>query len=149
MSLNFDLTAVKERLGEERYEFLTTSPETRGKENAKWHPVTDRLIWWTMALGLNRIEESNLAEWYFRTAFLQKIDGPEFQYNDGRKVYLTKQDIKNHIGLRTNVTTETRAAWLKRVIDSTKIDLASGEPEPGIAISAQEHIDVIYSQNQG
>ena len=149
MSLNFDLTAVAERLGD-RYDLITTSPETRGKpdDEQKWHPVTDRLIWLTMAVDLGVITEANLDEWCFRVALIEKLDGPTFTFMDGRKVSMTRKDIENHIGLRTNVSDKKRAAWVARIVAGAddRLKLASGEPEPGLAISAGEQIDLIAKE---
>lgn len=61
---------------------------------------------------------------------------------------LTRQDVVNHIGLRTNVSEEKRKAWIVRIVDgnSYQIKLASGEPQEGLALSAQEQVDLIQSE---
>jgi hypothetical protein len=116
MSLNFNLEDVKKRLGDERWEEVTTHPEDLGKEKKRWHPVTDTLIWKTMSIDLGEITEANLDEWWFRVRLLQLLDGgPELHGGIG-SFYLTRQDIDDHIGLSTNVSDKSRAEWLKRVL---------------------------------
>lgn len=147
MSLNFDLKAVKTRLGEARYEEVTTS--LIEENNAKqWHTVTNSLIWLSMGVGLGRITEDNIKEWSFRLALIEKIDGPSIQFNDGRKVSITEEDLRNHIGLSTNVSDEKRAAWVKRAIEGSayRLKLASGAPEDGLAISALDQVNLIHRE---
>jgi len=150
MSLNFDLTAVRSNLGEERYKLITTDLTTRNEPEGKqkWHTVTNTLIWGTMSVGLGKITAENIDEWSFRLALIQKLFGTDIQFGDGRKVQLTRQDVVNHIGLRTNVSEEKRKAWIVRIVDgnSYQIKLASGEPQEGLAISAQEQVDLIQSE---
>lgn len=147
MSLNFDLTAVKTRLGDERYEELTTSLIERDGEKL-WHDVTNQLVWMSMAVGLGKIEEKNLDEWSFRIAFLEKLDGPSFRFNDGRQFGFTRRDLEDHVGLRTNVTEEKRSAWIKRIVEAQayRIKLPSGEPQEGLAISAHEQVNLIHRE---
>lgn len=133
MSLNFDLSAVKTRLGD-RWDEVTTSPETRDlpEGQQKWHPVTDTLIWMSMAVDLGKITEANVDEWCFRIGLINRITGkPNLRGSLG--VYtLTRKDIENHIGMTTNVTTKTRSSWLTRIfkpgsVDSNKVSLQATE----------------------
>ena len=117
MSLNFDLTAVKTRLGD-RYDDITTSPETRNlpEGEQKWHPVTNHLIWQTMVVGLSSIDETNVDEWCFRLGLLRCInDRPDLSGGIG-EFNLNRNDVVNHIGLKTNVTGEKRGAWVSRML---------------------------------
>lgn len=116
MSLNYDLTAVKTRLGD-RYEEITTSPETRHlpEDQQKWHPVTDTLIWMSMAVDLRNITEANVDEWCFRVGLINRITGSANLVGQLGAYFLTRKDIENHIGMFTNVTTHSRVEWLKRI----------------------------------
>lgn len=114
MSLNFDLTEVQKRLGD-RWEEVTTYPDDIGKEKQRWHPVTDSLIWKTMAVDLGIIKEDNIDEWVWRLQFLQALDGAEFSDGEGNEAYITRQDVEDHIGLRTNVINKTRKQFLEKL----------------------------------
>jgi len=98
MALTWDVTNV------------TNSEEiTEGNE---WG-ITETTIWMTMMLGLSGITEANVDEFVARSALCQAIDGPLLSMN-GKSVYVTEEMIRRRVGLRTNVTEEKRAAWLKR-----------------------------------
>lgn len=116
MSLNFDFTAVIKRLGQEEFAKLTSSPYDKDK----WHPVTNALIWGSLAVGLGDIKEDNVDEWSFRLRLLQLLGfNGTLEYNDGSSIQLTRKDVENHIGMRTNVTNEKRNAWLSHVVKSS------------------------------
>jgi hypothetical protein len=139
MSLNFDLTACKTRLGEERYEEITTSPW----DSKKWHPVTDSLIWNCMFTGLGEITEKNVDEFAARLAILRMKHGPELRYGDGSSVALTHKDVENHIGLRTNAfPVKTRAKWLAEVFSTSNDEKKDGGP------SAHEQVCAVYDKQQ-
>lgn len=133
MSLNFDLSAVKTRLGD-RWDEVTTSPDTRHlpEGEQKWHPVTDTLIWMTMAIDLGKITEENVDEWCFRVGLINRIAGrPNLRGSLGDYT-LTRKDIENHIGMHTNVTSSKRSTWLARIfkpgsVDSNKVSLTATE----------------------
>lgn len=139
MSLNFDLTACKTRLGEARYNSITTSPW----DSKKWHPVTDSLIWNCMFTGLGEITEKNVDEFAARLAILRMKHGDELQYGDGTSVALTRKDVENHIGLRTNAfPAKTRAKWLAEVFGDVNGRMKEGE------LSAHEKVCAIYDKQQ-
>lgn len=133
MSLNFDLSAVKTRLGD-RWEEVTTSPDTRHlpEDQQKWHPVTDTLIWMALAVDLGKITEDNIDEWCFRVGLINRITGRPNLSGGLGDYTLTRKDIENHIGMSTNVTTRSRSAWLTRIfkpgsMDSNMVSLADTE----------------------
>lgn len=124
MSLNFDLTKVRERLGEERWDLITTSYETRGKPdgNQQWHPVTDALIWATMMVDLGSITEKNIDEWCFRMGLILKLTGKAHLVGSLGSYFISRADIENHIGLKTNVTTKSRSAFLTKIFGHNSSD---------------------------
>jgi hypothetical protein len=91
MSLNWDA-----RKCGERWEALP--PEKR-----------ESLIFATMFVDMGEITEANHQEFYKRYVQFNMACG----YPD---LYLTAQDIKDAIGLNTNVSTTTPAAWKKFLI---------------------------------
>lgn len=141
MSLNFDLSAVK------NYETVTTHPNDLNEEKQRWHPVTDALIWKMLAIDINSIKEDNVDEVWFRIRLLQILDGPEFRWGghsgvEQSEASLTKQDVIDHIGLSTNVSTKSRKDWLVKVfqVKSSRFNetLNGGQ-------SAHQVIDAFYA----
>lgn len=107
---------------------VTTSPDTRDKEDQKWHPVTHALIMHSMTLGYGHISEKNYKEIALRWAQYQHACGEVLGYQLMEKVYITEEDVRMHIGLRTNVGWISKAKWhahLLKIITSecrTKLD---------------------------
>jgi hypothetical protein len=135
MSLNFDFKEMIDRVGQAEFERFTTSPypATDG-EGVKWHPVTNSLIWSSMTLQLGSITEGNVKEWAFRLRMLQLVGGDLPEFSDGDyKVWITEQDIRNHIGMRTNVTTKTREQWLKQQFGKGTEHMLKKLDQPGSA----------------
>ena len=105
MALNFDVSNIAD------YQNITTSPFNENK----WHPVTEYLVFALMGIGVNEIKVGNVDEVFRRVAIHQKLHGPALEYYiPPTTIYVTLQDIKNHIGLRTNVSTLTAAEFNKR-----------------------------------
>jgi hypothetical protein len=87
----------------------------------KLNPVTESLIWLTMGIGMGSITEDNQSDFYCRVVMYEKLFGTMLSYwKDSKKVSvpITPEDIQNHIGLSTNVSKETDAAWRKRIIQN-------------------------------
>ncbi len=113
MSLNWDLSKAED------WESLKTDEE--------W-PVTQTLIFRTMAVGIGEITEKTLPEFYARIAFLERLNGSFVKAQDDSGAWvdrpITVDDIRRRIGLTTNVfPQETRAKWAKRQADSVLTDL--------------------------
>ncbi|MAH47417.1 hypothetical protein CMI37_16455 [Candidatus Pacearchaeota archaeon] len=77
-------------------------------------PVTNCLIWATMSIDMGRITEDNWQEFFARIALVERCSGSFMQEEaeDGKWVgrTFTPEEIRAHIGLRTNVST---TGWLK------------------------------------
>lgn len=113
MSLTWDLTKIKD------YKELCWIPDTveGNPEQVRINPVTESLIWTTITVGMGFIEEKNLDEFAYRLFFYEQAFGASL-YREGKDRFITYEEIKAHIGLRTNVyPTETRAKWEKRMKD--------------------------------
>ena len=74
--------------------------------------ITDAVIWLTMAVGLGEITEKNCEEFARRAALVQMLNGSWLI----RGIYVTEDMIRRRIGLHTNVSDETWAAWSKRYL---------------------------------
>lgn len=110
MSLNWNVTNVANK--DEVCFFTATKDEpSRGEKKGEQylHPVTNALIWWTMAVGIGRITKENAGEFAVRVQMLQQLD------ETPSEAHVTYEQVKAHVGLVTNVSNETRAQFLKKV----------------------------------
>lgn len=104
MALHWDVSTVGNGYG-----IVDKDEEGRGN----LHPVTHGLIWATMAVGLGRITEGNAAEFGARLDLWQDLHGAFMSGPDG-PVRITREEVLANVGLKCNVSDETRAAWIKR-----------------------------------
>lgn len=95
MSLDWKLTKIKD------YENVCwrADKESGGRCLA---PVTDALIWATMAVDLGRITAENADDFYRRLHLWEMVAGRSI-FNDGEPRFITLDEVKTHIGLSTNV----------------------------------------------
>src|SRR4051812_47317628 len=114
MSLNWDITKV-ENSSELCYIVppveWNVPPAMLYEDGTMLNPKTKALIFLTMHTGIAVITEENAAEFYARSNVIERLLG---ETNP-----ITFEDVKAHIGLRTNAfqkggKDETRAAWYKR-----------------------------------
>ncbi len=93
-----------------------------GGEPDQWwrmNTVTQALIWRTMNVGIGAITEKNLTEFCVRMKYLDRLIGPSISKpnpdGDGFiDIAITPEQIRDHIGLTTNVfpkTTERKFVW--------------------------------------
>lgn len=73
--------------------------------------VTNNLIWATLAVDIGDITEDNAEEFHHRLALLTALRG--VNWND-----ISLQDIKNHVGLHTNVSTKTWKEFSTKVLEN-------------------------------
>ena len=104
MSLTVDTRSVK------KYTELCYEPKNN---NGKYlyKEKTSYLAFASPAIGIGDITQKNYREVYLRHKFLchlneYKLDCP-----------VTLQDVKNHIGLKTNVAFESKRAWKNRIVN--------------------------------
>ena len=114
MSLTWDITDIKdydtlcwEVATEDREgDFLTTE---RVKGEKYLSTVTDVLIWATMSTEMGEITEDSAAEFYARMHLIHYTNG-------GRdEMKIKREHIRQHIGLKTNVRTATRAQFMTKM----------------------------------
>lgn len=107
MSLDFSVEKIAD------HENVTTAPyEFAGR--AQWHPVTNALIWGSMSCGYNRITEDNLTHVWERINLWQHVLRGLVNYQ-WKTVWLTKEDIRRHIGLSTNASVKSDAEFMATV----------------------------------
>lgn len=68
------------------------------------HPVTDNLIWGTMAVELGGITEENAQEFYIRLCEYAAASGFDVPP-------VSLEDVRRHIGLKTNVGSTKPGKW--------------------------------------
>lgn len=103
MSLNWELKDIAD------WQSVCRTPEGR------LAPVTEALIWTTMAVGIGDLSEKNAGEFYARMKLLRALDGGIGVYDETGERAITADEVRAHIGLWTNATTEKRDAWVKHV----------------------------------
>jgi hypothetical protein len=121
MSLTWDLQNIKD------YKTVcwieTGEKDDKGEPVTRLNPVTNTLIWMTMAVKLGSITEANAADFYGRLRIMEKLDGPFlYKIENGEKIdrYFTPEEIHAHIGLVCNVTSESFSKFLGVVRDDHK-----------------------------
>jgi len=89
--------------------------EVEGQDKRTLNPTTDALIWACMSINMRGITETNTEEFY--TRYLMASHAME---RDSRECWLTLEDIEDHIGLGTNVTTRTKAQFHKQIAQDVR-----------------------------
>lgn len=91
------------------------------KTDEEW-PITDALIWSTMFLQIGTITDKNIDEFCERMSIWQKCFGALMGNSKGEDRWITRKDIEKRIGLRTNVTTESKSKFNNAVIRALRRD---------------------------
>lgn len=103
MPLNFDFTDI------ENYEALCWG------DDGKVAPITDALIWQTMVVDMGEITKENWKEFFARVDIYQRTFGTSLYDSEGGDFSLTEEHVKSHIGLSTNVRTESFERFIQKV----------------------------------
>lgn len=119
MSLDWSIDRVKD------YKNRCWVPAEK-KGRVKLADDTDFLVWATMVVDLGSITKTNWPEWAFRLQVLKQCRYPlshEYSKEGGTLEYwVTIQQIKDHIGMGTNVTTLPRGKWLRKILKRIEND---------------------------
>ena len=92
MGLSFDLSNITD------WKTLCYTKDEDG--DTIINPMTDRIIWESMFIGMGTITEENYHRWYARSRMSDCLVPPHVSR---RSVPITLDDVKAHIGLKTNV----------------------------------------------
>lgn len=131
MALTFDLKAIPEDV---RLVTVEQDDPVRALKagDQVMNPVTETLIFSTMALGIGEITDATLDEFVARIDLFQKLHGALMSTWDGKDVSprpITREDVEAHKGLKTNVfPMETRTAWVKRTVTQDRALYPAPEP---------------------
>ena len=101
MALNYDLSKIK------NYEELL--------EDGKLSQPYSTIVLSTVIVALGDITNENYEKFYNRLNVMQKLTGP-FLHLENNPYHISKDDIIRMIGLNTNVSNETKAKWIKRIL---------------------------------
>jgi hypothetical protein len=85
--------------------------------------LTRTLVFGCMNVGLGTITERNWRTWYARFHLFEKLNGAFLSRriegtDKWESRYVTPEEVHAHIGLSTNVSKESDAAWRKRIVAS-------------------------------
>lgn len=94
----------------------TQQHDSAGKPLWDLKPVTNALIWSSIAVGLREITTANYIEWYARMRVGDALAGSTVLLGPDGPRPITLDEVRAHIGLATNVTPETRRKWGQRQI---------------------------------
>jgi hypothetical protein len=109
MAFHWNIKRVKD------VEEITGDADQRG--------ITDAIVWASLVYDLGRVTEKNVDEWLFRQEFARRVDDFYPFYRGAQRSTLTRADIERRIGLETNVTTTSRAAFQRKLIDKVVNDI--------------------------
>jgi hypothetical protein len=115
MSLDWNLSEI-----ENREEVCWIEEEDGSK---RLNPVTEVLILSTMTVGMHAITHAGLDEFIGRFRVVEKLQGPFLVKAGGEDWWVSDEDFIAHIGLSTNASNETRAAWSRRMFNNKQTSI--------------------------
>lgn len=117
--------------------FTDMSDEARENENYCWQgtdkdgqqvaPVTHSIIFACMTVGIGRITDKNVGEFYARMRVLYLLESVGGLYENGKPRMITMKELNDHVGLFTNVGNETRAQWARRLFVNQRTSIIETE----------------------
>ena len=115
MALNWNLENV------ENYKELFTEGDEQGY--SKMILIYERILFMTIQVGIRHISENNWQKFYNRVYLLERVDGAGYYSTlkllDGTEkmqpIYITEDDVKRMIGLRTNASEFSKTQFLKKL----------------------------------
>ena len=96
-------------------------------EDGEQRKITEAVVWAALVYDLSGVTEKNIDEWLFRQEFALHVDDfypiiqPKSQ--DHKRDLFTRAELERRIGLSTNVTNASRAAFQKKLIDKVVGDI--------------------------
>ena len=119
MSLNYDLGEIQDY---KNLCYLPDEVDEDGKETFSINPVTRALTFLSISIGMREITKKNWQEFFIRVAPYEAVEGASL-HKPGASYPaiprpITKEDVVNHIGLATNVTTRNANEFLKNLAEN-------------------------------
>jgi len=115
MALNWDITKVYRHKNLYRKETIMNEAVFKLKE------PFNTIIILTITVGINNITEENHLQFYNRVNLIEKLYGPLFYKSTSKKPvakYVTVEDVKRMIGLKTNAANISKAKFLKNQLSN-------------------------------
>ena len=112
MSINYDLKQIENH------------KELCFDEDGAQTQLCTAIIFSTMVVGLGEITKENAPKFYRRLHAYERLNGAYILTQQGTPHYITPEDILLYVGLKTNVSAETDAAFRKRTFDNFDRDAA-------------------------
>ncbi len=116
---------------------------------------TKALIFGSMALGIGSITFENGMDFYARWKVLEKFDDfylyAKYENDERVTVMLTPDVIVKHIGLGTNVSTETQTKWVNRLSESrdyVKNNISKADINSALKEAKEEYSSFIANKLQ-
>lgn len=131
MCLNWDVTNVAEY--ETACFYIAGSDDVHGqfvKGDRLLQNRTKTLILLTMSIGMGEITEDNHREFFTRVALYERLFGASRSRFNGKarvRVHFTLAEIREHIGLTTNVSLEKNNCWTKRIVENFNREVLTRE----------------------
>jgi len=114
----------------ENYEEVCFDEYDYDKKEGTISTLTDSMVWMTMLVDMGQITEKNWEEFFLRTQIWERLNGSmmvKFVEGEQVHIYITPQDVKNYIGLSTNVAYLSDAKFRKKIWDFTLMANAKEE----------------------
>ena len=140
MALTWDLTAVKDS------KELCWVTDRNDKDKVEMSAVTNTLVWSTMLIGINSITEKTSKAFYRRLIEFEVIHGKGFLVEDGNFRQPTLEEVRLHIGLKTNATVMDNRKWgnnLKRLVKEVATERIQKYQTP----DKPEAVPIVISKN--
>lgn len=113
MSLKWDVEDVKDN-----EDLFTEGPHGRELKS-----IPNTLVWMTMAIDIGEVTENNFEEVWARLLIVFEQDIYSIRDDDGNQRAFTKDEVKRHIGLWTNVPYRCWDRWFhEKIRKDTEFD---------------------------
>jgi hypothetical protein len=153
MALTWNIAGMEKHLGKEGAHKFTTSPFSRedGGTGEQWHPVTEAIVWRLMAVGMSSITLENLEKVYIRVRTYEHLADTAMAFERNGKLCrcpITRQDIINHIGLSTNVSTLTDAQFKQKIYDMAVRAAHLGNDQKSAHDVCQDQLEYVLAKQK-
>ena len=93
-------------------------PNADGHSVTRMNPVTNRLVWLTMSIGIRYITEKNFEQFFHRVFIYEHAVGASRYDKDRNEKFFTLQEVHDNIGLRSNADERTEANFRKMIFEN-------------------------------
>lgn len=115
MSLNWDISKCDNY--DDMYQEAVDGPP-----GVELKALTAAIIQATMVLDMGHITSENVEKFFKRLRLFETLHGKLIRFHDGSR-FITLDEVRKHIGLRTNVPPSPNGKWRKRMIENFEREL--------------------------